>query len=304
MKKIWALTVCTLLCAALAAGCFTPNTQGSGALPGDDATSAPGGNIPSKTAGDFSLFDTTPSAQSAAPATTAAAKTAQPKPTKKPVQSPAPTPAPESLSGNRENIPKSELLAFFNEVAIGLESQDQSVYKWTKPIVVSLSGNYTVTDEAQLTSIFDMLNDYDGFPGVTYLGAAGKGAKANLEVKFLSVDQMKQEVTDWDGKDRCYAGFHDSKCAIQDGTIYLCTEMATSQAQRNLLLTWGVFYTIGLYHESSMYYDSIFNVNYDYSKDSEYLNPAAADWYMVSYLYRKSVKPDMTYDQAAAALGG
>jgi hypothetical protein len=226
--------------------------------------------------------------------------------TAQPPETAAPEPSETAplLSGNRSDIPSEELLQHFREAVFG--GGGKVALKWADPIVISMSGSYDQQDESQATDIYDMLNEYqdNGFPGAIFAQAAGADAEVNVEIRFVTADTLASAEPNWSGKSPCYAHYwYDDNDEIYKGVIYIVPDMETSRANRNCDLTWGIFYTLGFIYDSSMYYDSLFYPDYyGDALGSSFKVPAWADWYLVSMLYSKAVKPGMTYEQAAAAL--
>lgn len=236
-------------------------------------------------------------------------RTSQPASTARPemtaTDAPAPTAAISAKSGNREDIPAGELMDFFKQAVFGSNPAGQVAYKWMDPIVVKISGDYNQQDADRLTNTFDMLNEYDGFPGFTSLEAAGADANVNMEVKFVTEADLKKEQPEWSGDNSCYVEYkYDDNYEIYHTTIYLVSSWVSDQVERDYLLTWGVFFSMGFFNDSGMYYDSIYNPDYiDEQLGSSFKGPVAADWYLVSMLYNKGVKPGMSMQQAVSVLG-
>jgi hypothetical protein len=309
MKKIVAACLCIALCAA--AGCVSLPGAGAPAVKATATSAFPRESTetgvsmsPGQSNGDaedFSLFTAEPSQEAPTQAVVASA-TATATPAASQVLTATATAS--SVSGNREDLTRAELLPFFKDVVFGAAA-DSVARKWAVPVVVSVTGGYNTQDDEQLTSIFDMLNEYDGFPGVTYLSAAGAGATANLLVKFVTAGELRAAKPNWDGKSTLLASPHkDDKGNIDGSAIYLVSEAVSNQSDRNYLLTWGVFFSIGFFYDSGIYYDSMFDpAHYNDISGGAFTSPVAADWYLVSMLYAPAVKSGMTYEQAAAALG-
>jgi len=309
MKKAFATVLCIVLCLTLAAGCDTGAKQGKAGESAPAATNELIDNAsPENTTGDFSLFgtdETQATASFGGTKTETVEETATPvEATATPVleQTPQPTAPVSTLSGKDENITEADLQEFFKQVVFGTTA-GSTVRKWVSPIIVSLTGNYNAKDEEQLTNIFDMLNDYDSFPGVHYVSAEDAGNVMNMLVKFVTADELSAEPVDWDGKSPLWTSrYKDSNGNISKSIIYLVSGDVPEQSQRNYLLTWGVFYSIGFSYRSSIYYDSIFNPNFNGDAlGGEFISPVAADWRLVSMLYSPTVKSGMTYEQAVAS---
>lgn len=303
MKRISTAMLCVALCILLLSGCGIVSRALSAfrhALRGtpepaqqfDQHTSAP------DVSADF--FQTTAPEETAAPeATDEVPKT--PKPSRTAVPEPSAT-APK-LSGNRSDIPSDELMEHFRQVVFG-SAGDQIAMKWADPIVVSVTGNYDEHDSELLTDIFDTFNDYDGFPSIVYAEAAGKDAEVSMQVKFVTADALASAEPKWSGKSPCYAHYwYDDNNEIYKSAIYIVPEMEDNRTNQDCDIAWGVFYTMGFFNNSDLYYDSLFNPDYyDEALGSSYKGPCAADWYIVSMLYSKAVKPGMTFQQAEAVL--
>lgn len=230
-------------------------------------------------------------------------KTTQPVKTVKPTKTPKPSATAAPLSGNHNNITQKELLEFFRQVVFGSDENAIAV-KWADQVVVSVSGSHNQQTGDYLTGLLDQVNEYEGFPGFVYAEAAGAGAKANLQVKFVTAKQLAAAVPGWSGKTPCYAEYwYNDNYEVYKGDIYIVSAMETKQEYFYYDLSWGVFYTMGLLCDSPMYYDSVFNTDYyNEAYHNQFKYPTVADWYLVSMLYSKPVKPGMTYQQAAAAL--
>lgn len=235
--------------------------------------------------------------QTPLPASTAAPETASP-------PAPSPSAAPTALSGNRSGITMGELMEYFNEVVFGGDA-GHALLKWADPIVVSLSGKFDQQDSDTLTTLLDTLNEYDGFPGATFASASAKSAKPTLEIKLVSADTLAKDEPNWSGKSPCYAAYWYHGYEIYKGLVYIVPDMETTRADRNCDLAWGLFYTLGFVNNSKQYVDGLFNPDYyGDALGSSFQGPCAADWFLVSMLYGKAVKPGMTFEEAKAALSG
>lgn len=305
MKKAATTFTCIVLCCVVLSGCgllsktvsvLRDSIRGKTAEPMDTALF-----VETATPDDLET-EAPPEETAAGPETAAPEETTAPEETL--AETDTPQPQSTALSGDRESISKDEIMAFFQQVVFGANPESARVQKWKDKIVVAVTGSHNKQDDEQLTNIFDTLNDYEGFPGIVYQSAAGKSAKANFKIKFVSETTLKAEEPDWSGDNSCYATYkYNDQDEIDNVVIYLVSDWEKEQAARNYLLTWAVFYSIGLVNDSTMYYDSVFNANYyDEQLGSTFGNPVAADWYLVSMLYSKTIKPGMTMEQAVDAL--
>jgi hypothetical protein len=301
MKRIFTACLCIAFCATAGcvslpgAGVSATKATGASATIRDTAKAGVSASPADSNGdgGDFSLFTAEPTQEAPTQAVEASA-TAQASTT---------AATASSASGNREDISRAEMLAFFKEVVFGA-APGSVARKWVAPIIVTMTGDYNANDGEQLTNIFDMLNEYDGFPGVHYLSAEAAGAVANMTVKFVTEDVLRSEEPDWDGESPLWAAYkYNGEGNLYKSTIYLVSGNVSNQAKRNYLLTWGVFYTLGFFNDSGIYYDSMFSPDFEYGQlSNDYYYPVKADWYLVSMLYAPAVKAGMTFRQAAAAL--
>lgn len=282
MKKRIILALCLGLCASLIAGCGLV-AAGIGSLD----------------SGGAGIHAESPDETAAAPAVTADPVGVSDPGT---VQNSPPVVA-GLPSGGRADASDEDILAFFRLVVFSAYPEGEPVYKWMKPIVASPAGDCDEDDLRQLAGLFEGLNGCEGFPGISF---AEGGEEPGLEIRFVDSHTLRDAMPNWNGSQPVYAAFAESGCAITRAVIYVVPELVDDRAERNYLLTWGVFYTIGFTFDNDMFPESIFNPNYigeQLGTGVPFSSPAPVDWRLVPMLYDEAVLPGMLVEEAVGALG-
>lgn len=209
-------------------------------------------------------------------------------------------PPPEHSALYLPQVSQEEMIRYFNEVVLSIEYSTGSgdptlVQKWTCPIQYTISGDATQEDLVVLRSLFDALNEIEGFPGIY---EATELSPANLTIHFMDSDALQLAFSDIlhgeiaDGAVQFW--YHTDTNEIYSGRIGYRTDI--DQSLRNSVLLEEIVNLLGL-NDTILREDSIV---YQYGSNITALSDV--DWVILKLLYAQEILPGFSESQCRPIL--
>lgn len=190
-----------------------------------------------------------------------------------------------------EGLHPEDVLTYFEEIVHQMEYSDGTgnptlVQKWLTPIRYAIYGSPTDEDLEVLQSLFDQLNEIEGFPGIA---PAEEEWSANLTLSFLDPDDFRDSFSDVvHGEDAFGATqfwYYTDTGEIHTARIGYRSDL--DQTVRSSILLEEIVNTLGI-ADSLLRTDSIV---YQYSNDNLALSDV--DWLILKLLYHPSIECGM-----------
>lgn len=208
----------------------------------------------------------------------------------------------KNVSDVYDSYTTQEIIDYFIEVgmyseydAYGNPGGSHPIVKWTSPISVAMSGNYTEEDVLLLSALMDELDSIDGFPGFY---TVSDYASASMRMRFAMADEMNYVQGFYNPSFDGYftAWWWNSTLSIYDAQIYYRAENL-EQYYRNPTLCEELLQALGLMNDSYAYPDSLF-----YEPYNTVQWPSDLDWVIVELLYDPAIYPGMSEYECRAVL--
>lgn len=210
------------------------------------------------------------------------------------------TPAPLHSDLYIDGVSTEQMIEYFNEVVLSMEyttgdGDESLVQKWKKPIYYCIEGSATDTDLAVLNTLFEELNQINGFPGI--FPADGEHF-ANLTIWFLDQYnfnlQFSSVINGEAAEGAVQFWYYTLSNEIYKGQVGYRTDI--SQEIRNSVLLEEIVNLLGL-SDTVIRSDSIV---YQYSSDATELSEI--DWVILKLLYNSQIRRGMDADACRAVL--
>ncbi len=190
----------------------------------------------------------------------------------------------------------SELIDYFCEVALNVEygSADHHLKRWSDPLRVKVTGDYTSEDYATLEDHIDTLNGLGMLPDISIVDS-----NENYSIYFLPLDEMGDVIPGYvEGNWGYFYLYWDTDYNITDVYMGIATDV-TDQEDRNHLILEEFTQSLGLMSDSDKYEDSIFQ-----SEWTETQSLTNFDYTLVYMLYSDYLTPGMEESDVRGILGG
>lgn len=187
---------------------------------------------------------------------------------------------------NTSPYPKQQVLKCFRDIACRME-YDPSVdtcKKWSVPIFLYISGEYTQDNLQTIQYLFNRLNQIPGFPGISQTEQA---ENANIVLRFLGEDEMNTVS----GKSTYGFFTLDSTDSYGNIThVSIAIRSTMSPVKVSSVLCEELLQSFGPMNDTTMTEDTLF---YQYNWDCPL--PTELDWTLLAMLYHPAIRSGMDY---------
>jgi hypothetical protein len=194
-----------------------------------------------------------------------------------------------------EQVGKEEI-DYFVTVALGVEfgTSEATIKKWTRDLLIEVSGDPTVEDRKTLDQVMTELN---ALQDQVHLGPVE--GLANVEIIFAPEAEFSRLEPNYQPTNYGFFWVNwDSEDEIYRARILISTD-GVEQGERSHLIREELTQSLGLMRDSIKYPDSIFYANR--SEVSEY---APIDETLIELLYSEAIVPGMAEAEVRAVLEG
>lgn len=199
-----------------------------------------------------------------------------------------------------EGVSTEQMILYFNEIVLSSEYGDNNdsaklVQKWGCPIYYTIEGNATQEDLSTLNTLFEQLNQINGFPGIQ---PAEDEIMTNLVISFLTHDDFKKSFSDFVHGEDAYGAaqywYYNASLEIHKGRIGYRTDI--SQDERTSVILEEIVNILGTC-DSELRSNSIV---YQHSNSNTSLSEI--DWVILKLLYHPMINCGMNDANCKAAL--
>ena len=194
-----------------------------------------------------------------------------------------------------EGYTAQQICDYFAELAFGSEfgGYRGTICKWTKEIVMHVSGDYAEGEIAVLEDLAARLNGIAGFPGIRMTDDADE---ANFTVAFVMQGELAAlfgaQAENSSGMTKFY--WTKKGGEIVRAEVGIASNITPMNAKASVICE-EVLQALGLCCDSYSYPESVFYEGYNGR-----LRPAEIDWALVSLLYSDALAPAMPESDAMA----
>ena len=244
-----------------------------------------------KDGGLWDSLTTEPSRQQTEPTEPSTAEPTQTTQTQAPTQPEEPekpTHSPYYISG----VDTDTMLRYFSEVALDAEFINSGnatlVQKWNDPVRYLLIGAPTEADRAAVAAMASSMNGISGFPGMYEVSDPGS---ANLEIHFVSEDEMISILGDnFYGCDGGVTFWWNGDQQIYKATICIRTDL--DQYVRNSVIMEEIYNGLGPIQDTELRSDSLIWSGYSTPQSM-----TQVDMLIMKLLYHPNIRCGMNAQQ-------
>ncbi len=192
--------------------------------------------------------------------------------------------------GYAKNLPKSDFMSYFSEIAFGSEYGfgDVTLKKWKDEIHLEIVGLPTQEDLQTLSQVIADLNEL--IEPALKISIVENGG--NAKIYFIPHSEFyRYELPGILFFGGFFRNWWDATGAIKRGIVVIGTDKI-DQRLRNHLIREEVTQMLGLMNDSSRYPESIF-----YQGSTMPVEYSAIDRQIIRFLYQPEIKPGMLFSQ-------
>ena len=198
-----------------------------------------------------------------------------------------------------EGLSVEDVIMYFNEVCLNAEYINSGnptfLQKWAEPITFKVYGDYTQTDYDVIYGLVDLLNEIEGFPGIS---EALNNEWPSLNIHFCEEQEfvnLMGEMAQNEVLDGAVTFWYNDNNEIYDAII--CCRSDIDQNLRNSVILEEIYNGLGPIQDTTVREDSIIYQGY-----SEVQKLTEIDTLLLKLLYHPQMKCGMDAQQCETVI--